>query len=61
MILVCPISKNIPFWSILSSYKTDDDIYFHTPSNLKAYQPYINFLFLTNNSPCITMVNIYAF
>ena len=56
-----PMVPNIPFWTIMSLFKSEDTISCYTPSHLNSYKPHINFLILTINSPCKYLVKISAF
>ena len=59
--LVFSIFQNIPFRTIMSSIKAEDTIYGYNNSHLNDYQFYSNFLILTNNSSCKSLVKISDF
>ena len=49
-IWVSPIVQNTPFWTIKSPFKAEYNIYFYTPSHIKANQPHRNVLILTKKT-----------
>ena len=48
----------MPFWTIISTFKSEYAMYCYTPCNMKAYQPNINYSILTKKSTCKPLVTI---